>query len=540
MATDRKHRRTSRRGSGIAGPQWSIPVAMMVLAVLPSPLRAAPEAIDRAMNLKIRAAAQTHSRIMPIVHYLSDVYSPRLTGTPRLKLAQEWALRELAGYGLVPLPLEAWDFGFPGWHNEYSSVRVVAPYEDSLICEVMAWTPSTPGTVNAEAFNLLPPDSPTQEELDRYLSGIAARVKGKIVLTGRHHIAPLDVASPPPRLSDEAAAAIVAPRPPAAPPAIPPAGKLSTQEINNAIDRFLLRHGASVRVYGSQEPHGVIRAVSNRILEAGQFVPTVVMRNEDYGRITRNLADGRTVRLEIAITNRFFPQGRTAYNALAEIPGTDRKDELVMLGAHIDAHHLAGGALDNAVGCAIMMEAMRILQAVEAKPRRTVRIALWSGEEQRVLGSQAYVRRHFGSAENPAAQFDKLSAYLNLDTGSGRIRAMRVFGPGEAGQVLRRILAPLADLGVAGAGVYSNRTAPGSDHAAFSVNGLPGVYIDQDPLQYAIAWHSNLDTYERVDEADAKQAAVVIASTIYHLAMREELLPRFSKEQMPPRNDARR
>ena len=296
-------------------------------------------------------------------------------------------------------------------------------------------------------------------------------------------------------------------------------------------------NGALIRVYDAREPSGVIRAIINRTRDVSQFMPTIILRNEDYGRITRVLADGTPVKLEINITNRLFPEGKIQQNLLAEIVGTDKKDELVMLGAHIDAHHLATGATDNAVGVAIMMEAVRILKTIGVKPRRTIRIGLWSGEEQRVLGSQSYVLEHFGSAENPKADFDKLSAYFNLDTGTGRIRGMRAFGPFETGEVLRQILAPFADLSVVGASTYSNRTAPSSDHAAFSVNGLTGVYIDQDPLEYGeFTWHTNLDTYERISEDDAKQAAIVMASAVYHVAMREEKLPRFSKENMPKLN----
>jgi Zn-dependent M28 family amino/carboxypeptidase len=312
---------------------------------------------------------------------------------------------------------------------------------------------------------------------------------------------------------------------------------LTPLEVNDSVDRFLKENRALLRVYDAREPHGVVRAVVNRTRDVTQFLPTVILRNEDYGRVARVLASGAKVKLEFNVVNRLFPEGRTQFNAVAEIPGTDKRDELVMLGAHIDAHHLATGATDNAVGCAIMIEAVRILRALNAKPRRTVRIGLWSGEEQRVLGSQAYVREHFGSAENPKKDFDKLSAYFNLDTGTGRIRGMRPFGPPATGEVLRQITAPFADLGIAGAATYSNRTAPGSDHAAFSVNGLPGVYVDQDPLRYGeFTWHTSLDTFERIHEPDAKQAAIVIASAVYHLAMREEKLPRFTKENMPPLN----
>ncbi|MGH9837968.1 MAG: M20/M25/M40 family metallo-hydrolase [Blastocatellia bacterium] len=505
---------------------------LFVLVRLPVTGQIAAEPIDPSINARIRAEAENHSRLMRTLQVLCDVYSPRLTGTPQLKAAQEWALKELAGYGLQNAHLEAWDFGFPGWQNEQLEARVIAPYKDSLVCEAMAWTPSTKGVVRAEAFHLIPPAAPTREELNAYLASVKAAVKGKIVLTGQHAIAPINFKPSPLRLSDAAARAIYAPRAPSSSNPTPAARTLTPLEINAALDRFLQTNGALLRVHDAREPHGVIRAVINRTRDVNQFVPTIVMRNEDYGRITRILADGAKVELEFNIFNRLFPEGRTAYNALAEIPGTS--DELVMLGAHIDSHHLATGATDNAVGCAVMMEAVRILQALQLQPRRTIRIALWSGEEQRVLGSQAYVNTHFGSAETLKPAFDKLSGYFNLDTGTGRIRGMRVFGPPEAGEVLRQILAPFADLGVVGAGTYSNRTASGSDHAAFSVNGLPGIYVDQDPLEYgALTWHTNLDTYERIHEPDAQQAATVIASAVYHLAMREARLPRFSKEQMP-------
>lgn len=513
----------------------AISLWVLFIAALPAAGQLAPERIDAAINARIRAEAETNSRLMKTLHVLCDVYSPRLTGTPPLKAAQEWAIKELSSYGLQNARLEAWEFGHPGWQNERLDARVIAPYKDNLVCEGMAWTPSTKGTVRAAAFHLIPPDAPTREELETYLTSIKSLVKGKIVLTGKHTLAPVNFNPAPLRLSDDEARAIYTPRPPSASTATA-TDKLTALEINDALDRFLKANGALLRVHDAREPHGVIRAVINRTRDVAQFIPTIILRNEDYGRITRLLASGTNVEIEFNIINRLFPKGRTQFNALAEIPGTDKRDELVMLGAHIDAHHLATGATDNAVGCAVMIEAVRILQALQIKSRRTIRLALWSGEEQRVLGSQAYVKTHFGSAEQPLPAFDKLSAYLNLDTGTGRIRGMRVFGPPEAGDVLRQILAPFVDLGVVGASTYSNRTAPGSDHGAFSVNGLPGVYIDQDPLEYgARTWHTSLDSYERIHEPDAKQAAIVIASAVYHLAMRDERLPRFSKEQLPAR-----
>ena len=450
-------------------------ILVLLLALANLSTFAQNEKIDGEINNKIRVEAAKNSQIMRSIHYLADVYSPRMTGTANLKAAQNWAKSELEKYGLQNAHFENWDFGFAGWQNEKLSVHAISPFKDSLVAEVMAWTPSTKGVIIAETFNLIPPDKPTTEELNGYFATIKTNVKGKIILTGKHNLNPINFQPSQLRMSDEEAQKTFAPekpRPVPSPTPIPTVKKLTALEVNDEIDKFLKINGALIRVYDAREPSGVIRAIINRTRDVSQFMPTIILRNEDYGRITRVLADGTPVKLEINITNRLFPEGKIQQNLLAEIVGTDKKDELVMLGAHIDAHHLATGATDNAVGVAIMMETVRILKTIGVKPRRTIRIGLWSGEEQRVLGSQSYVLEHFGSAENPKADFDKLSAYFNLDTGTGRIRGMRAFGPFETGEVLRQILAPFADLSVVGASTYSNRTAPSSDHAAFSVNGL--------------------------------------------------------------------
>jgi carboxypeptidase Q len=513
---------------------------LLLLASAHLSLPAQTEQVDPAVNARIRSEAAKSSDIMRVIHFLADAHSPRMTGTPSLRAAQDWVKSELEQIGLQNVRFETWDFGFPGWQNERLSVHAVEPFKDSLVAEAMAWTPGTRGPVTAETLHLIPPANPTIEELNAYLTTVKTGVKGRIVLTGKHNIAPINFEPLQLRMTDEEANRIFAPekpRPVPTPTSTPAIVRLSALEVNDEVDKFLKTNGALARVHDAREPHGVVRAVINRTRETAQYIPTIVLRNEDYGRITRILADRRTVKLEINIVNRLFPAGRIERNVLAEIPGTDKKDELVMLGAHLDSHHLATGATDNAVGVAVMLEAVRILRRVGIRPRRTIRIGLWSGEEQRVLGSLNYVRAHFGSAENPTAEFDKLSAYFNLDSGTGKVRGMRVFGPAAAGEALRQTLVPFADLGVVGASTYSNRTAPGSDHAAFSVNGLPGVYIDQDPLEYGrYTWHTNLDTYERVSEEEAKQAATIVASAVYHLAMREEKLPRFSREQMPALN----
>jgi Zn-dependent M28 family amino/carboxypeptidase len=207
-----------------------------------------------------------------------------------------------------------------------------------------------------------------------------------------------------------------------------------------------------------------------------------------------------------------------------------------MLGGHLDSWHAATGATDNAIGCAVMMEAARILAATGVQPRRTIRVALWSGEEQGLLGSQAYVKEHFGTAEEPKPEHEKFAGYFNIDNGTGRTRGMTVFGPPSAGAILREVVALFKDLGVLGATTTRSRQRGGTDHTSFNEAGLPGIGMVQDPIQYgSYSWHTNLDTYERIVEDDVKQSAIVIAAAVYHLAMRDERLPRFSADEMPRR-----
>jgi Zn-dependent M28 family amino/carboxypeptidase len=206
-----------------------------------------------------------------------------------------------------------------------------------------------------------------------------------------------------------------------------------------------------------------------------------------------------------------------------------------MLGGHLDSWHSATGATDNAIGCAVMMEAARIIQALGIKPRRTIRVALWSGEEEGLLGSAAYVAQHFGTVENPKPEFFKLDAYFNIDSGTGRARGAGIFGPGDAATVLREALAGFADLGFGGANASSSRATGGTDSTNFNHAGLPGIGMGQDPIEYqSHTWHTNLDTYERIVEGDAKISAVIISAAVLHLANRDEMVPRFPKETMPP------
>ena len=241
------------------------------------------------------------------------------------------------------------------------------------------------------------------------------------------------------------------------------------------------------------------------------------------------------VELELNIVNRTYPECTTAYNVVAEIPGSDKAQEVVMLGGHIDSWHSATGATDNAIGSATMMEAIRILQAIGVKPRRTIRLALWSGEEQGLLGSQAYVREHFGMVENPKPEHANFAGYFNIDSGTGRARGASVFGPPEAAAILREATNPFADNGFFGVNATQSRRRGGTDSTSFNEAGLPGIGIQQDPIEYGThTWHTNLDTYERIIEGDAQQSAMVIAAAVYHLATRDQMLPRLPKDKMPP------
>ncbi len=512
----------------------------------PAPVATGP---DSDIQARIRKEGMENSQIMRTMHFLTDVYGPRLTGSPNHKAAAEWAIKQMAAWGFDNAHLEPWDFGHPGWLNERASGHVISPYKEPLVFEVMAWTPSTPGPLTGKVYQMIPPDSPTEDELKAFLEGEKEKVKGRMVLVGKHRVIPVGFEPEKKRLTDDEAKARFSGDGPAGPPFGDRAQaqqqqpgqprRLSVREVNQKTGEFLAASGAMMMIIdaaaeGRMEQRRV-RAFNNRNFDPMKFPPAVMLSNEDYGRITRVLADGTPVELEFDIVNRLYPEGKTSYNAIAEIAGSDKKDEVIMLGGHLDSWHSATGATDNAVGCATMMEAARILKAIGVKPRRTIRVALWSGEEQGLLGSQAYVKEHFGSFENPKPDYFKLAAYFNIDSGTGRARGMSVFGPPEAADALRPALAPFADLGFAGVRASNFRRLGGSDNGSFNLAGLPGIGVGQDPIEYGnFTWHTNLDTYERIVEDDVKRSAIIIAAAVYHLAMRDQTLPRFTPETMPP------
>jgi hypothetical protein len=528
----------------------------------------AQQQLDPTINDKIRQEEEQHSQIMRTLHFLTDVYGPRVTGSPSLKAAGEWSIKTMTSWGFTNGHLEPWNFGHPGWVTDHFEVHIVSPVQSSLVVEPLAWTVGTKGTVTAKAFNLIVPQGPlvpmspppadggrggrgpatpqhfqpTQAQLTSYLESIKSNVKGAIVLVGTTVFVPVNLDPTPGRRNEEDLKRQYDPNAPEGAgrggrgnQPTPPEGTLTARQVTQQIDEFLVANGAAGRVNDAGRPHGQIVAFDNATYDITKAVPTVVMRNEDYGRIARILADGTPVELEMNIVNTWYPEGATAYNTIAEIPGSDKKDEVVMLGGHLDSWHSATGATDNAIGCATMMEAARILKAIGVQPRRTIRVALWSGEEEGLLGSLAYVKEHFGSAETPTPEFAKLDAYLNIDSGTGRARGAGIFGPPEAAAVVRQALAPFQDLGVVGASATRSRNVGGTDSTSFNNAGLPGIGFSQDPIEYnSHTHHTNLDHYERVIEADVKASAISIAATLYQLAMRDEMVPRFTKETMPP------
>lgn len=542
-------------------------LALGVLAARPRPRRQAPADLDAIASQMRAQETPANSKIMWIEHELTDVYGPRLTGTPTLLAADNWAIKTMAGFGMTNTHLEPYPFvperldhAVPGWDNLTLQADAVSPFHGQLIVKPLHWTPSTAGTVTAEAVLIAPPGfsrpvpgqpptpMPTQAELDAFFQKTAPLIRDKIVLVGEPRVIPVDFNPPPLRRpdqfwncqfnlpSDDPACTSFRrgnffrrPQVPADP------SRLTRQQLTTQFDAFLTQNGVKVRINDAGMAHGVIVAYNNPTYDITKEVPTVVMRNDDYGRIARVLADGTPVTLRFNINNTIYPAGKTVYDAVGEIPGTDLSQQVVMLGGHLDSWNNATGATDNAIGCAMMMEAARILLAAHLHPRRTIRVALWSGEEEGLLGSLAYVDHHFGSFEHPKPEFKDLAAYLNIDDGTSKPRGARVFGPAAAAEVIRGDLASFRDWGFMGTIATDSRRTGGTDSTSFNQAGLAGINLEQDPIEYQpYSWHTNLDTYERIVPEDVREGAAEIATAAYALAMSDEPLPRFAPAQMPP------
>lgn len=567
--------------------------AVLTLFLAAMPLTAQAPSLTE-VYAQIKAEETNNSKIMWIIHEIADVYGPRLTGTPNLKHADDWAVKTMTSWGLSNAHLEPWTFQppsaavpAPGWENTELIADAVSPFHGQLMVKPLAWTPNTKGVETATVVmitppgltfagggrggfgggrgarggtppptcedtswapppmpargTVTPPTPPTRAELDAYLNSIKAKVHGHFVMVGKHTEVREDCYPSPLRRTEEEWKETYDPNNPGRGgrggrgPAQPlPDGQLTPAEVGHIVDEFLVEAGALARINDAGHAYGVIVAQQSNYYDWTRVVPTLIMRNEDYGRISRIMDDGTPVTLKIDVQNRIYPEGKTVYDAVGEIPGSDKKDEVVMLGGHYDSWHGATGATDNGIGSSMMLEAIRILASLHVKPRRTIRVALWSGEEEGLLGSLAYVANHFGSAENPKPEFAKLDVYLNIDDGTGKPRGAGIFGPPEAASPLRTAMMPFANWGFTGVSTTSSRQTGGTDSTSFNNAGLPGVNLSQDPFDYnTFTHHTNLDTYERIYEDDVREGAVEIASAAYALAMADDMVPRFAPDAMP-------
>jgi carboxypeptidase Q len=514
----------------------------------------AQEPIDSALNARLREEGLKKGQVMRLVHELCDNIGPRLTASPSYKVAADWAVGRMKGWGL-DAKLEPWDFGHPGWANQWCSAHVTEPYQDPLTVEVLSWTPSTKGLVKGAAVALTVPENPTTEELNAALNAIADKVPGAIVLVGPHKVIPPNF-TPAPLRRDEASlretldpfregparqgggpGGAGGPARGGAAPAQPKAGALDARAAGQLIDAFLVAHKALVRVDDAKMANGQIRAFNNRTYDLTKVVPTVVMRSEDFGRMWRVMGDGTPVKLAFEITNKLYPESTKGYNVVGELRGSEKPEEVVLLTAHFDSWHTATGATDNGANSVVMMEALRLLKTAGAAPKRTIRVVLYDAEEQGLLGSQAYAKAHYGTFEQPLPEAENVVAMFNMDNGSGQMHGLNILAPKAAAVALHEMLVPWRDIGMVGASGNKNRPARlgGTDITVFTQLGLPGGGPVQDGLEYFnYTWHTTLDTYERVLPEDVARNATVFASVAYHIANRAERLPRWKASDFPP------
>ncbi|HKV62548.1 MAG TPA: M20/M25/M40 family metallo-hydrolase [Candidatus Acidoferrum sp.] len=506
-------------------------LAIAVLAVLPLAAQAPSEADLSAIHL-IKDIGFNHSQVMDTMSYLTDVYGPRLTNSPDMREAANWTMGKMKEWQLSNVHTEPWMFG-RGWSNERTNVQVIAPHPFPLIAYAKAWTPGTNGAVTADAVYA---PITKDEDFDKY----RGQLKGKFVLTDPIPENPERFEPQTHRYTDAELAELASQPVPAGRPDLEQriAQFRARRDFLLKVQKFLVEEGVAVWVEPSRGDDGTVfvQQGGGRDKEKDPPAPCrIAVASENYGRIVRMLEKKVPVTMLADIQNKFYDDDLNSFNIVGEIPGSERSkaDEVVMLGAHFDSWQSGTGATDNGAGSAVMLEAMRILKESHLKMHRTVRIALWTGEEQGLLGSQAYVKQHFGDphAEDPNTHLikilpeqAKLDAYFNVDNGSGKIRGVYLQGNEMVAPIFSAWMEPFHDLGMT---TLTIRNTGGTDHLSFDAVGLPGFQFIQDPLDYETrTHHSNQDVYERIQEPDMKQMAVVVASFVYLTANRDEMLPR--------------
>ena len=459
---------------------------------------------------------------MEVMGYLTDVYGPRLTNSPNLREASDYTVKTLKSWGLANVHEETWGPFGRGWSNELFEANEIAPRAFPLIAFPKAWTPGTNGPVTANAIY-------AKIEREDDFGPFRGKLRGKFVMTAPMRAVQPQWDAPAHRLTDQELANMAEPGAPPAPPdkeAIERQRK--QQEFNAKLLKFLTDEGAAAWLEPAPHDGGTIQVMAGATRDPKDppVVPRVAVDIENYGRIFRLLEKNIPVALRINVVNRFYDDDLNSFNILAEIPGSDKADEVVMLGAHFDSWAAGTGATDNAAGSVVMMEAMRILSSCNVKMRRTVRLALWTGEEEGLLGSRAYVLQHFADRTSMYIKPDhaKLSAYFNVDNGTGKIRGIYLQGNEGVRPIFEKWMEPFKGEGMA---TLSPRGTGGTDHVSFDEVGLPGFQFIQDPIEYETrTHHTNMDVYERIQPEDLKQMAVIVASFVYDTANAPELLPR--------------
>jgi hypothetical protein len=516
------------------------PLLALLLLVLVSPALAG-EAVDLGLINQIRHEGFDNSEVMDIAWHLTEVIGARVTGSPAMYRANEWTRDKMAEWGLENARLEEYQFG-RGWDWQSCRVDLLGDAAKSLSAMPQAWTPGTEGPVRGEVIIL---DAEEEEDLAEFEGELA----GKIILLGEaKEVEPRDSA-PFSRKGVEDLHEMhefEIPRESSGPTWRERMKKRA--RFRRALDGFLHEEGALATIEHSSRNHGILRVPRGAQPDDPEqaLIPALTMMTEQFNRLVRLVEHEEPVELEIEISSRFHGElDSPAYNTLAEIPGGKNRGEIVMIGAHLDSYHAGTGATDNAAGVAVMMEAVRILQAIGAEPARTIRVGLWSGEEQGLLGSKAWVEQHvasrpaptdsaslamprsFRKSEGPLSfheDHDRISVYLNFDNGGGRIRGIHTQENVAVVPIFESWLAPFADLGVET--ISTNRTG-GTDHLSFDRVGVPGFQFIQDALDYfPQTHHSHVDTWDHLQREDLMQAAVIVASLAIHAANRADPFPR--------------
>jgi hypothetical protein len=504
--------------------------AVSVLLLFPV-LLPAQERVDVATIERIKTEAMERSQVMDIMSWLTDVHGPRLTGSPITRAAGDWAVETMKGWGLENVHLEWWGPFGRGWVAERFTAMMTAPHPFQVIAYPAAWSRGTDGLQSGEVVRVSL-DSMADIEANRGTLG------GKWVMIGEPRMPEPYWDALATRFTDEALAGMAAVQPPTQAqqaqrgPRNFGGNRPSGPNMNQVRAEFLVQEGALGLLVQSTRDGGTLRAAStaSRAVDAPTAVPTILVAAEHYGRLSRLLDRSIPVTLEIESTVRFHDDELNSFNILAEIPGTDPalRDEVVMIGAHFDSWHMGTGATDNGAGSATMLEAMRILKALNLSPRRTIRIGLWTGEEQGLIGSRQYVARHLASRDSTGlkttAAWDNFQAYFNVDNGGGKIRGVFQQSNPDVGPIFDAWMGPFKQDGMQ---TLTITNTGGTDHLAFDGVGLPGFQFIQDPIEYGTrTHHTNMDVYERIQEADMKWNAAVLAAFAWQAAQRDGKLPR--------------